>query len=328
MREIKSYELLLEAATPIAHHAETFGNHAVIMRRKVRLPDGTWTHVPIVTGDTLRHQLREAAAYAFLDAAGLLGDEGALTESALRLLFNGGMVTGRGDGGSVRLDQYRDMCELVPPLGLLGGCASNRVIPGRIVSEDAVLVCAESVATLPPWAVERAGEISGARAHVEIAQRVRMDSSLDPSKRKLLVSGDVRQLEARDRRKEDAHDVDDIVASDKEKSTMMPRTFEAIATGSLFFWRVQATCLSDLDVDTFHTMIGAFLAHARVGGKRGTGHGLLRAVAAQGVVVNRPSERIHPVDAAALAPKVGEMFRAHVRERAERAKKFLAEVDA
>lgn len=325
--EIKSYEVLLEAQTPIHHGSEVFGNHAVIARRKVRLPSGDWAHVPAVSGDALRHGLREAAAYAFLDAAGML-DAGALTEAALRLLFSGGMVTGRGDAANVKLDDYRTMVDLVPPLALLGGCASNRVIPGRMVVEDAMLVCEESRHLIPAWITEKAGVIAGARSHVEVHQRVRMDATLDPGKRKLLGETAVRQIEAAHRKSETAHEDDDPVAREEAKSSMMPRTFEALASGSLFSWRVQATCMSDLDADTFHAMIGAFLSNARIGGKRGTGFGLVRAIAANEATIRRPAASMQAVDVTALGPRIGELFRAHVRERAEKAREFLRGVDA
>jgi len=291
------------------------------------LPSGEWTSIPAVSGDALRHGLREASAYAFLDAAGML-DAGQLTESALRLLFSGGMVTGRGDAANIKLDAYREMVDLVPPLALLGGCASNRVIPGRVVCEDAMLVCEESQHLVPTWIVERAGKLVGARGHIDTHQRVRMDATLDPGKRKLLSESAVKRLEGGDRKSEQAHEDDDPVLRQEAKSTMMPRTFEAIAAGSLLSWRVQATCLSALDVDTFHSMIAAFLSNARVGGKRGTGFGFVRAVAANEVAVLRPASAMNAVDITTLGPRIGELFRAHVRERAERARTFLAEVDA
>lgn len=327
MFETKAYEVLLEATTPIAHASETFGNHAVIARRKVRLPSGEWAQVPAVSGDCLRHGLREAAAYAFLDAAGML-DTGALTEAALRLLFSGGMVTGRGDAANIKLDDYRTMVDLVPPLALLGGCASNRVIPGRMVVEDAMLVCEESRHLLPAWLVERVGVIAGARSHIEVHQRVRMDATLDPGKRRLLADVATRQIEAKQRKSEDAHETDNPVEREEAKSSMMPRTFEAVASGSLLSWRVQATCMSDLDADTFHAMIGAFLSNARVGGKRGTGFGLVRAVAANEVTIRRPAASMQAVDVTALGPRIGELFRAHVHERAEKARAFLQGVNA
>jgi CRISPR type IV-associated protein Csf2 len=327
MHEVKAYEILLEATTAVAHHSEVFGNHAVIARRKVRLPSGEWAQVPAVSGDALRHGLREAAAYAFLDAAGML-DGGTLTEAALRLLFSGGMVTGRGDAANIKLDDYRTMVDLVPPLALLGGCASNRIIPGRMVVEDAMLVCDESAHLLPAWIVTKAGQTATARSHIDVHQRVRMDATLDPGKRELLADIATRQLEGKLRKSETAHEDDNAIDREEAKSSMMPRTFEAVAAGSLLSWRVQATCMSDLDVDTFHAMVGAFLGNARVGGKRGTGFGLVRAIAANEVTIRRPAASMQAVDVTALGPRIGDLFRAHVRERAEKSRDFLKAVDA
>jgi hypothetical protein len=325
--EKKRFDILLEATTPIAHHQEVFGNAAVIMRRKVRLEDGSFAQVPIITGDTMRHGLREAAAYAYLDAAGML-DAGALTEAALRLLFAGGMVTGRGDASVSRLDDYREMCELVPPLGLLGGCAGSRVIPGRLIVDDAIVVCEETRRHCSPWMLDRAGEMSGARAHVETHQRVRMDPLLDPGKRKLLSGDASHQIEAKLRRSDNAHVDASATEAEASKSTMMPRTFETISAGSLLSWHVEATLMSELERDTFHAMVAAFLGNARVGGKRGTGFGAIRAVAANEVVLQRPAETMHAVDVTAFGPAVGQLFRDHVRAHAEKARTFLSKVDA
>lgn len=327
MHETVAYEILVEAVTPIAHHRESLGNHSLIERRKVRRPDGSWAQVPAVSGDALRHGLRQAAAYAFLDAIGLLGAE-SLTESALRLLFAGGMVTGRGDSGNVKLDDYHALCDVFPPLALLGGCVSSRIVPGRLVSEDALLVCEESAHLVPRWMTERAGALDGCRAHITTHQRVRMDPALDPQKAALLASPHAKALVDRHRKGEQAHEDDDAVAREQSKSTMLPRSFEAVAAGSLFSWRVLATCRSALDLDTFQAMVGGFLSSARVGGKRGTGFGAIRAIAANAAAVMSPSAAMRSVDMTALGPRVGEVFRAHVRERADQAKQWLSGVDA
>jgi len=329
--ETKRYEIILEAETPIAHHAETLGNSAILMRRKVRGPDGAWADVPIVTGDTMRHGLREAASYALLDAAGLL-DGHALTEGALRLLFAGGMVTGRGDASVIKLDGYRELCELLPHLEILGGCVDNRVVPGTLAVEDAVLVCEESAHLLPAWIVEWAREHRGpldtCRAHVEEVQRVRMDPTLSPEKRKLLSAGEAARVEGRLLASEAAHAEDDAVAREGSKSSMLPRRYEEVCVGSLFAWRVTATLYGDLAADTFDTMVCAFLANARVGGKRGTGCGLLRAVVGNEVAVLRPRDAHTGVDFGALAPARGRLFREHVHARAGRLKAFLSTVNA
>ena len=329
--KVLRYEFLLEAQSPLAHHAEVFGNSAVLMDRKVRLPDGRFVKVPCVTADTMRHGMREAAAYALLDAAGLLGI-GSLSEAALRLLFAGGMVTGRGDASVVSLESYRKMVELIPTMGLFGGCADNRVIPGRLTVDDAQLVCEEAKHYLPAWATAwleaQKSELAPSRSHVELVQRVRMDPSLNPGKRKLLAPGAAAEVERRLLSSEAAHASDEDVDRQAAKSTMMPRTFEVLAQGSLLYWSASAACYSDLDEDTFHVALGAFLATAQVGGKRATGHGRLRVVTARDVAVRRPAESVAEFDTVALGGRMGQLFRAHVAERAEAIKTWLGSVNA
>jgi len=326
---LKRYECVLEAALPIAHHEETIGNEAVIMRRKLR-HNGGWAHVPIITGDTMRHGMREAAAYALLEAAELLGEE-KLSEAALRLLFAGGMVTGRGSAGTINLDRYRELCELVPSMTLFGGCSDNRVIPGQLVVEDATLICEESVRYVPSWALafaaEHFGELDTCRAHVEEVQRTRMDPTLSPQKRRLLPVGDQVEINRRLTASEQASAEGDAVGREREKSSMMPRRFERVAQGSCFSWACEATVYDDLQFDTFQVAMAAFLTNARVGGKRGTGHGLLRVVAGQDVRFVTTAE-LTPVDVTALAEQVGSLFRSHVAKRKDRIAEFLRSVNA
>lgn len=324
------YDFVLEAETPIHHASETIGNESIIMRRKIR-QQGGWAPVPIVTADTMRHGMREAAAYALLDAIGML-EAPSLSEAALRLLFAGGAMGGKGDGGTVKLDEYRELCELVPSMSLFGGCSSNRVIPGRLFVKDATLICDETRAFVPQrvvdFATARYGELEGARSHVEEEQRVRMDPTLSPEKRKLLTDGDQVKAIGRIQASEKASAESDGVAMEKEKSSMMPRKFERLAQGSLFFWRVTANCYSALEVDTFHVAVATFLANARVGGKRGTGHGCLRALKGFHCELARPRETITDADPAALAPQMGKLHRAHVEARRARIIEFLSKVDA
>lgn len=330
--ETKRYEFILEASQPIAHHSENLGNESVFMRRKVRQRDGRFVQVPYVTGDTMRHGLREAAAYAFLDAAGLL-DAGKLGEAATRLLFSGGMITGRGDASKVDLSRFREACTLCPPLALLGGCTDNRSIPGRLLVDEATLVCREQHKHLPQWvndwlAENGAPDTGSFRDHLESVMRVRMDPMLDPGKRALLLPSAEVEVSKRLTTGEKAHADDDAIARDEAKSTMMPRSFERLAQGSLFYWSVTCHCLSDLDVDTFHVMLGAFLANCMVGGKKSTGHGRLRPVASRQVRVARPSEDAKVLDVSALGPRIGSMFIEHVQARREQIQQWLDALNA
>jgi hypothetical protein len=322
------YEFILEAESAIAHHSETFGNSAVLMDRRVRQRDGSFVRVPVVTADTMRHGMREAAAYALLDAAGLLS-AGALGEAALRLLFAGGMVTGRGDAGAISLDQYRRMSDLIPSIALFGGCADNRVIPGRLFVDDAQLACVETSHHLPSWVAEwlaaQPSTLDVARAHVEEVQRVRMDPTLDPGKRKLLSAGAEVEVSRRLLSSEVAHEEGDALAREASKSTMLPRRFEVLVQGSLLYWRVTATCYSELDRDTFHVALASFLSGAQVGGKRATGHGRLRVVQGRDVAVRRPADRSEVLD---LGARMGSVFYDHVKARAKEIAEYLGTCNA
>jgi hypothetical protein len=238
------------------------------------------------------------------------------------------MVTGRGDGGKINMDAFREATELCPSLAVLGGCTDNRVVPGRLFCDDAKLICAEQSRYLPEWVTtwEDVGKLDTCRAHVEEVQRVRMDPSLDPGKRKLLKSGDEVDVTLRLGNSERAHEADDAIARDESKSSMMPRRFERVAQGSLFYWSVICHTYSELDEDTFNVMCAAFLSNARVGGKKGTGHGLLRPVAARNIGVARPAEN---TTALALdGATFGNLFRAHVADRKERIVEWLKHVNS
>lgn len=328
--EQKRVEFLLEARQPIAHHSESIGNTSIFMREKVRQRDGTFANVPYITGDTMRHGLREASSYALLDAAGMLNDPD-LPLAALRLLFNGGMITGSSKG-AVKLSSYWEMVDLIPSLGLLGGCAQNRSIPGKVHCDAARLVCDETMHLLPTWVgdhIESHGmAVESQRAHVDEMTRVRMDSALDPGKRKMLSAGAQQDATERLLASENASEMGDHAAKDKDKSTMMPRSFETLCAGSLFFWGVTATCHSELEVDTFMTMVASFLHSAHVGGKKGTGFGELKPIAARNIHLRRPAQTMETLEADKLGTRVGTLFSNHVQERADKIREFLQQVAA
>lgn len=289
---------------------------ALVMRRKVRDPFGRWAHVPIVTGDSMRHGIREAASYQLLDAIGLLGAH-TLTESMLRFLFAGGMISGK-RGPSIKLDDYRTMVDLIPHLGLMGGCAQNRMVPGRLWVDDAVLICSETRHILPEWVTDWMFEhrqgYDSCRSHIEEATRVRMDPSLDPAKRRLLREEEVARVEARLTSRETAGEEEDDEGKAESKSSMMPRTHECVTAGSLFYWSVTGHGYSDLDWDVYQSCIQQFCKHIRIGGKRGTGHGQLSAL-----VTYPPG---------AMATTSGELLARHISERSDQIRDWLRRVDA
>ena len=334
-------ELVLEAEQPIKHLAESFGNSAIIATRNVRQTDGTIARVPMLSGDAMRHGLRAASAWILVHA--INGEQGAqLSEAALRLLFAGGMVTGSGDSGSVRMGEYRKMVEMVPQLAFLGGCAENRTIPGTLAVDDATLICAESARFLPAWAAELVGPATGAtyRESVEEVQRVRMDPSLRPDLRRLLDGDDADKIERRLEASERASREGDAAAKDAAKSTMMPRRFERLVQGSLFFWRVEVDLFEPLVMDAFYASLCYLAQHMVVGGGHSVGHGKLRVVDARrtvrkGLSLSEPQSiglaRVGDSAESALAPaggKVGDVFVSHLTDRAQRITEYLRTVNA
>jgi CRISPR/Cas system CSM-associated protein Csm3 (group 7 of RAMP superfamily) len=109
---------------------------------------------------------------------------------------------------------------------------------------------------------------------------------------------------------------------------MLPRSFERLVEGSLFWWDVTCHCHSALDVDTLMVMLGAFLTNCRIGGKKATGHGRLNCLKAWDMHVPRPAEQATEVDATALGTGVGSIFRKHVADRKEQVKTWLESVNA
>lgn len=324
--ERTTYEFVLECREPIAHHSETAGNEQILMRMKVRLPNGRFTHIPIVTGDTMRHGLREAAALATLSAAGLLHEGADLSEGALRLLFAGGMLSGKGgDASTVKLDRYRELVDLFPPLAIFGGCAENRCIPGSLQVGPAILICEEAARLLDGdgWAADMAGGLSSHRGHVTLEQRVRMDPMLRPQMRKLLSADARASVEGRLLASEAASAEGDYRAKEDAASTMMPRSYEVIVAGSLLYWQVTVTTWTELERDCFLTALAAFLYDAHVGGKRSTGHGRLVPAAARQLQIARPSYAAEAINPNGLAGRAGALYRAHVEARADALRAWL-----
>lgn len=325
---------MVRAVEPIAHHSGSVGNQAIVMREEVCLPDGTFADVPCITGDTLRHGIREAAAFALLDAAGML-DNPCLSESALRLLFAGGMITGKAAQSSINLDTYRLMCELMPGLKLLGGCADNRMIPGTLIVSTGRLVCAENMplfAEAHPWVPEWVSKNGFAAVfapdYVAEETRVRMDPMLVPERRLLLNEREQVHANARLAISERAHTEGDDALALAAKSTMMPRTCEVVKRGSVFHFYVEARTYSALDRDAFAVMVAGYINNMRVGGKRGTGHGLLTPIAARDVEILKPAHRSSALALPGAVSGVGEVFRAHVAGRAGELREMLSKVAA
>lgn len=322
-------EMILRSESPMAHHSETFGNMSLVNREKWRTKGGHFEMVPTISGNAMRNGLRTSAAYVYLAAAGLI-DEPGLSQAALRLMLNGGVVGGA-SGGAVKLAEYAEIGELVPMLRLLGGCAQNRPMEGRAEVSAATLICDETVDMLPPFVTEYLDvakeATSSHRSHVVEVQEVRMDSLLSPRSCELLSSGERAAVEGRLIAHESASEAKDAIRKDANKSTMLPMSYETVVRGSLWYWSANFTTYSAIDEDTMWTMVLSFATNMHRGGRKRVGCGALKVVHARGLELAKPAESVE----FALATKEnakGALFRRHVQERAPRIREFLASVAA
>lgn len=284
-----TYGLLLKCTSPLAHASETFGNTQVIQREDIRHGDDI-VAVPRITADTLRHALREAFALYYLDTLCLRGSQ-SLTENAVRLLFNGGIITGKQDG-AFKPDDYRRVCELFPIFGLLGGCVSNRSFGGRLRADTALLYCEETLDAMPPWVIgwEQLPAPLPATSHVTEQVRVRFDHERRADNQVLLKGGQA------------------------SEGSPMPRSYEEVMRGSLFLWQLTAIVHDDLELDTLNVTVAKALelmAVAGIGGKRASGHGTLEFVQGTWSRVDH-----------------GSVLTPHLLERSDAIKTWLSEVVA
>lgn len=243
------WTVTFRSTSPAAHSQGSDGNISAVMRQPFLGEDGIVDRVPIISADSLRHNIREGLARHFLDVV-----EGQkLWESALRLLFNGGVIAGAGKQSKVvNLDSYRQMSDAFPHLGLLGGCVDGRTIPGRVSVGAALLVCAETA--------KRTGicDAPSYREQLDMETRVRMDAALSPELCEYLT--------------DEARALIDAARADGAKSEMMPRETEVVQAGARWWWQITARVTSDIEVETMR--LGIYLAlRLGVGGKKGTGHG-------------------------------------------------------
>lgn len=128
---------LSQALSPITHMSGTQGNEAVLMREAIVSPDGIrW--IPNLTGNTLRHAIREAGGKFLIDQLGLVG---ATDKRMLNFILHGGDRTEKGSfealGGQAR------MYELFPFFKILAGSlpvqilkSLSKVWQGRLVCEE------------------------------------------------------------------------------------------------------------------------------------------------------------------------------------------------
>ena len=159
------YTATLESA--FHHGAGTSGNTARLRTQEVIREDRSLAHVPFLSGNSVRHGLRNALAWHV--AKTLDWENGSRSKGEVTLLWSGGGITKTGAQANLELARRAD--ELLPMLGLLGYAAGSDIVAGTLRASDMILVCEENQSRLPMVAEGKAayfrGEEFGTRHDLE-----------------------------------------------------------------------------------------------------------------------------------------------------------------
>lgn len=262
-------DIVMTALDPLCHFEGASGNTQLLRRQSIVTPDGETARVPYISGNSLKHKLRDACARFAIEAMGV--EQGTMSKAVVDLLFSGGALTK--SGSRVDLRQARDLGELFPVLSLCGYSAGNTMRQSKVRVDNLHLVCAENAWRAPaglrelPLARKRAALYSGEEFGT------RHEATRQSGPWGLLTDGEKTRL---------TDEVSDKAAGKEGKldTTQMIYDYQTIKPGSVLWGAMYLLDASDLEVAAF----ASGLSHMsegqtdeslimRVGAKGAVGHG-------------------------------------------------------
>lgn len=257
--------ILATALEPIHHGAGVSGNTQLLRVQETVLPDGRSVRTPFVSGNSLKHLVREHGARFALNALGV--KDGVLTKGITDLLFTGGALTKI--GSNINLARARELERLFPLLGLCGYSAGNSMSTSKLGVDNLHLACEENAWRMPeevralPIAAKRAGYLRGEEFGT------RHESSRRPHVARMLTSGETKRLEALTEKKE------------KGDSLQMIYEFEVVKPGAVFWGAMHLDDAAPMEVAALKSAMSAACQGEasdggllfRIGAKQGVGYG-------------------------------------------------------
>lgn len=323
------YDLIVTALTPIVHSSGNEGNDSIFMRERVADPSSPGSYpedVPYLTGNSLRHALRESLTWLTLREIGL--EVGGLSVAAQHFLLSGGSM-GKG-ASTLDVAGYRELKDRFPYLALFGGGLGTSLLTGKLHVGPGILVCRQNawrIRDLCPAVADALADAQPAEEYTERAQSTRHDARRSPLSDHLLPAGDVAAW-AKERIKTAKEN-----AEEGTDSTQMIYGFERLCAGSRFLWQVGGAHLTPIEHSALICALLALQHRGELGAKTGTGHGRVRlqAVATQADgagAVGALSDGLRTLDEArqlaqAAAQTWAGPYVEHVREHAAEIRTWL-----
>lgn len=223
-------DLDVTAVDAIHHGAGVSGNTQLLRTQEIVEPDGSPARVPFISGNSLKHLIRDGAVRFALHAMQV--PKGSLSKAVVDLLFSGGHLSKGGQ--SLDLEQARQVAELFPALSLLGYSAGNWMSGSRIQVNNLHMVCAENSFRTParlkglPHSEQRSAALRSEEfgTRHEASKQPHVDRMLSAEERKALEAAVSDAKQARD---------DGGSAVKRKGSSQMIYEFQTIKAGSKFF---------------------------------------------------------------------------------------------
>lgn len=241
-------DMVATALDPLHHGAGTIGNVQVLRTQAVILDDGSEARIPFVSGNSIKHLLRDGGARFAIEALGI--ENGALSKGMVDLLWSGGGLT-KG-GSAVSIGKARELERLFPLLAVLGYGAGNTMTASKLRVDHLHLVCAENAWRMPaalldtPHARLLAGEYQGEEFGT------RHDALRDPTASRVLDVQTRTMIEG-----ERSDKAKDKSASEKVRdSAQMIYEFETVKAGARFWGRIGFRDLTPLEVGALQASLG------------------------------------------------------------------------
>lgn len=135
----------LLALDPISHGAGNAGN-TQLLRTEPHIYNSRRIEMPMVSGNSLRHRIRDALAWHLVRTLDV--PELGLARRVVDLLWSGGALTSTGNKAD--LNMIRRVAQILLGTSTLGYSAKSDIVAGTLYVDKVHIVCAENTNRMPP----------------------------------------------------------------------------------------------------------------------------------------------------------------------------------
>lgn len=254
----------LTALSSIAHGGETRGTITLLRRELIAQPAGPLVHVPVISGNSFRGRLRRIGEELLREA---LYYDGQLSPAAAHALRGGGSLakTSSEPLSGSRLQTLRN---LVPQIGVFGAAGGGVIIDGALDVGKVVPHVAETShitgyptrrSAFEATQIESYTRQDDSDTHdfctVTPTSELNLDLELDPVQAESPATATV-----------------DIPGTSRQ----MLYRIETFPAGTVFSTWLRLRRGTPLERAFLHDVLAAYGCDGRLGGRVGTGHGLVR----------------------------------------------------